>query len=403
MFDPLAASSASQASPYASYARLRQEAPAYHNADRGFWALSRFEDVRAASRDWRTFSNAGGVDLDELGKLVFGPGDFLDTDPPEHDELRAVVKSRFTPRSVSALQPMIEGHVGELLDQLADAEERDLVEQFAWPLPVRVMCSVFGVPAGERPHVAALYRAVMERPEGVAIPPSSLNAAAEMRRYFVARVHERHGQPQADLFSEIAHAAPGERPLSDSKIAGLCFVLFSAGIDTVASLLGNATLLLTMHPEQRRLILDDTDLLPAALEEVLRCESPLQFNARMTTQAVTVAGTLIPARERVLLLYGAANRDDMRFVHPARFDITREPKRHLAFGEGIHFCIGAPLARLQARIAVEALLDRMPEYELAGPAEWMPAYNMRSLARLPIRIGRTPRRAATCGQTRAPR
>jgi cytochrome P450 len=372
---------------YDAYERLRREAPVYHDPDGRFWALSRFEDVRAASRDWRTFSNSGGVDLDELGTVVFGPGDFLDTDPPEHDELRSVVKSRFTPRSVGALQGMIEGHVEELLADMAASEAPDVAEQLAWPLPCRVMCSLFGFPPDERARLTAMYRTVMQRTAGnLTIPPQALEAAADMRTSFVAEADERRSRPRDDLMTQIALATTDGSHLPDAKLAGMCFVLFSAGIDTVVALLGNAVALLAEHPEQRELVLQDPDRLPAALEEALRYESPLQFNARVTTRRVTVAGTAIPAGERVLLLYGSANRDERRFEHPARFDILRPPKRHLAFGEGIHFCIGAPLARLQARVALEALLSRMPNYELAGAYERLPAYNMRSIARLPIAV-----------------
>jgi cytochrome P450 len=184
--------------------------------------------------------------------------------------------------------------------------------------------------------------------------------------------------------TQIALAEPDGSPLPDAKLAGMSFVLFSAGIDTVVALLGNAVLLLAEHPGQRKLVMEQPDRLPAAVEEVLRYESPLQFNARVTTRRVIISGTVIPAGERVLLLYGSANRDERRFEHASRFDILRPPKRHLAFGEGIHFCIGAPLARLQARVALGALLARMPNYELAGPYERLPTYNMRSVARLPI-------------------
>jgi cytochrome P450 len=379
VFDPL---------PYAAYERLRREAPVFHDERRGFWALSRFEDVRAASRDWQTFSNADGVDLDRLGTLVFGPGDFLDTDPPEHDELRAVVRSRFTPKGIAALELMVEGHVTDLLADLLAAGAPDVAEQLAWPLPCRVMCSIFGFAPDERTHVTALYGDVMRRtPHELTIPPEALEAAAEMRTYFVDQAGERRRRPRDDLMTQVALAKPGGEPLSEPRLAGMCFVLFSAGIDTVASLLGSAALLLAEHPDQCRLVLGEPERLPAAIEEALRYESPLQFNARVTTRRVTVAGTDIPAGARVLLLYGSANRDERRFDDPARFDVTRQAKRHLAFGEGIHFCIGAPLARLQARVALQALLARMPEYELAGPREWMPAYNMRSLARLPIRVG----------------
>jgi len=383
-FDPFEADS-DGSGPYTTYRELRDRAPVYRNPAREFWALSRFDDVRTSSRDWRSFSNADGVDLDELGRRVFGPGDFLDMDPPEHDELRAVVRGHFTPRAISALEPMVREHVRRLLCDLPADETVDAVERLALPLPLDVMCSIIGLPAAERGWIGGLYATVMSRSPGEdAIPRSAVDAAAQLRDYFVAVSRDRRKHPKHDVMTMIARAEARGRPLPDRKIAGMCFVLFSAGIDTVASLLGSAILLLAEHPRARDIALGDPDKLPVAIEEVLRYESPLQFNARTTTVDVAVGDELIPAGERVLLLYGSANRDERRFESPDVFDIAREPKRHLAFGEGIHFCIGAPLARLQTRIALEELLSRFPHYELAGPVERSPAYNMRSISALPI-------------------
>jgi cytochrome P450 len=371
---------------YERYSRLREEAPAHRNPMTGIWALSRFDDVRAASRDWETFSNAGGVDLDELGRRVFGPGDFLDTDPPEHDELRAVVRSRFTPKAVKAFEPVVRRHVERLLGGAQANESFDAVEALAWPLPVSVICSLFGFSADQREELGALYRLVMRRTAGEpAIPPAALEAAAEMRRRFVELARSRRIQPDDDLLTQIALAEIDGEPLPDPKLAGLCFVLFSAAIDTVAAVLSNALWLLARHPDQCRVLAEQPAALPVAIEEVLRFESPLQFNARTVTRDVELHDRVIPAGSRVVLLYGAANRDDRRFDHADRFDVSREPKRHLAFGEGIHFCIGAPLARLQAKIALEAVLSAFPGLALAGRAEHAPAYNMRALARLPVR------------------
>jgi cytochrome P450 len=371
-----------ESGPYETYRELRDVTPVYHNPSRGFWALSRFEDVRAASRDWKTFSSADGVDLDELGRRVFGPGDFLDMDPPGHDELRAIVKGRFSPKAIGLLEPLIRGHVRELVADLSAGDTVDAVDRLAWALPMDVMCSIIGLSPSERPTIRQLYARVMTRAPGEdTIPPAALDAARELRDYFVSRARERRKRPGEDVMTMIAQGEVRGRRLSERKIAGMCFVLFSAGIDTVASLLGSAIWLFAEHPRAREIAL------PVALEEVLRYESPLQFNARTTTIDMAVGDDVIPAGERVLLLYGAANRDERRFESADVFDVDRESKRHLAFGEGIHFCIGAPLARLQTRVALEELLSRFPEYGLAGPIERSPAYNMRSISSLPIRCG----------------
>lgn len=374
--------------PYRIYGSLRDEEPVHLNSATGIWTLSRFEDVRAASRDWGAFSNAEGVDLDELGRCVFGPGDFLDMDPPQHDELRAVAKSRFSPSAVKSLETTIRSQVECLVGDVRDRVSFDGVAALAWPLPVRVICSVFGFSAIERAELGALYRVVMKRAPGrLAIPQASLEAADAMRMRFVSIAQERRSDPRDDLMTQIAVAEVNGEQLDDRKLAGLCFVLFSAGIDTVAAALANALWLLADHPDQLEALALASDRLPAAIEEVLRYESPLQFNARTTTRDVRIGERVIPAGARVVLLYGAANRDERRFAAPERFDVERESKRHLAFGEGIHFCIGAPLARLQTRIALEQLLDELPHLRLAGPVERLPAYNMRALARLPLRAG----------------
>ncbi len=372
--------------PYAFYRWLRDEAPVYLDPATGIWALSRFDDVRAASRDWEAFSNADGVDLDELGRRVFGPGDFLDMDPPEHDDLRAVVRSRFAPKSVRSLEDTIRAHVDILLTGFGRSYSFDATRAFAWPLPVAVMSSLFGFSEGERSEMGSLYRTVMARSGyDLTIPRAALDAAAVMRRRFVEMAHDRRSRPRDDLMTQVALADVHGARLTDRKLAGMCFVLFSAGIDTVAAVLANALWLLALHGDQLDLIVEEPDRLPAAIEEVLRYESPLQFNARTTTRDTAVGDRVIPAGARVLLLYGAANRDERRFDDPDRFDVAREPQRHLAFGEGIHFCIGAPLARLQTRIALESLLPRLPNLSLAGPVKRLPAYNMRALACLPLR------------------
>jgi cytochrome P450 len=386
-FDPFQVAAA-QGDPYRVYAMLREAAPVYHNASGGFWTLSRFEEVRSASRDWASLSNADGVDLDELGARVFGPGDFLDMDPPEHDELRAVVRTRFTPKSVADLAPLVDSELRVLLEKIGDRDVFDGVGDLAWPLPTNVMCALLGFTPNDRATISGLYREVMaRRPGETAIPPQALRAAAELSDQLLALATERRRRPAADLMSQIALGEVDGKRLSDRKVVGMAFVLFSAGVDTVAGLIANCLFLLATHPDQRKLLTDERAIVPAAIEEILRYESPLQFNARTTTRPVEVNGSRIPAGERVLLLYGSANRDERRFVAADRFDVTRVPKRHLAFGEGIHFCIGAPLARLQARLTLTRMLSWAPHWAVAGPVVRLSAYNMRSLAQLPLAAG----------------
>lgn len=351
--------------PYPTYQILRDHAPVYHNVERDFYALSRFEDVQAAARDWKTFSSADGVDLDDAGRLL-GLNSFLDMDPPPHDELRKIVRDHFAPRNIKALEPLVREHVTALIDQLAVRGHGDLARELAWPLPLRVICEMLGLPREDHPQLERWFRSLVYRDLQAELPHESLKTAATMRSYFEAMADERHKHPRSDMLATIA-AAEAEGRLSRRQLGDTCFLLFIAAYETTASLISNSLLLLAQHPDQRAALAGDHARIPDAIEELLRYESPLQFLARATTRDVHLHGRGIPQGARVLLLFGAANRDERRFPNPDQLDLGRPPTRNLAFGEGIHHCLGAPLARLEERVMLEELLTRFPTYTVVGP------------------------------------
>jgi cytochrome P450 len=258
------------------------------------------------------------------------------------------------------------------------------VPALAWPLPVATVCDVIGFPVEDAAQLQAWVAAAIHRLPGEGRSPSSAwEAVCEMHDYFVEIATDRRRRPRDDLLSSIATGKAGGSRLS-SEIVGLCTLLSVAGTETTFSLIGNAVWLLASHPEQRRRLVEDPSTIPAALEEVLRFESPVQYLGRVTTRDVELHGTTIPAGKRVALIFGAANRDDRRWESPDTFDVARPPKRNLAFGEGIHHCLGAPLARLEGRVVLEELVGSMPEFSLDGPAQRTKTYTTRGFDTLPI-------------------
>lgn len=384
-YDPYSA--AMHADPFSTYARLRAEAPLYRNEERGFWALSRYDDVSAASRDWQTFSYAHGNDIDHTGE-VFGPGNFLDADPPRHTVLRNVVRKAFVPKDLtSRMLAPVTARTDELLDRLLEQRTLDFADDFAWALPLSSACALLGIASEDEAALRPLASASSVREVDVTVVPlPAREAFGAIEQHLAELIAARRGVPVLDLLGEIANATIDDEPLSDEVATGIALVLFVASIETTASLLANAVRLLAEHPDQRAALARDPAMIPAAIEEVLRFQSPLQVFSRMTTREVEMHGQLVPAASRVFVIYGSANRDERRFENPEVFDVARPPKRHLAFGDGIHHCLGAPLARLEARVALEALLSRAPEYELAGPGERLCNHGIRGWVSLPIAL-----------------
>jgi cytochrome P450 len=349
--------------PYPIYKVLRDEYPAYHNQVRDVWALSRYADVADASTDWQTFSSEGslgGIDLDHTSRDQFGEGTIVEKDPPVHDQLRAMVRHRFTAKTVQQLEPFLRAEVQRLLAPW-DGNEIEVMEALAYPLTIDLITALIGVDAADRAYVGERFKAAFERDPGSSeIPARAHAAAADVRAVFADLARRRRDQPGDDVMTDVLAAG-----LSERIAVGLCFGVLGAGVATASGLVAACLYLLGTHPDERAKVVADEARIPRAIDEMVRYDTPLQNLARTTTREVELHGETLPAGARVALLWGSANRDERRFENPDRLDFDRGPKRHFAFGNGIHFCLGAPLARLEARIAIEEVLARMPQFAVA--------------------------------------
>ncbi len=374
--------------PYPVYRRLRDEAPLYHDERLDLWAFTRFDDVLAASKDWETFSSGvGGLgnDLDDTYQLFLPAGDLAGIDPPDHTRLRGALRLAFSPSALrTRFEPIVRRKVSELIDRFADAGHADFARDLARPLPGTTMFSWFGFPEADHPQLLAWFGELLERDPGVrALPDRAIAGRGRMREYMQDAADQRRTAPREDLMSLLVEAnAAGQ--ISADEILGASMLLFVAGITTTSGLISNSLLHLGRFPDQRRLMRDDPSVIPAAIEELLRFDAPIQTLARTATRPVAAHDGLIPQGARVALVWASANRDERRWEDPDRLDITREPQRHVAFGDGIHHCLGAPLARLEARIVFEELFRRIPEYAVCGPIVRIKTPTDRALESLPV-------------------
>jgi cytochrome P450 len=348
-----------------TYRRLRDAHPVYHNPEREFWAISRFEDVWQATLE----VDALTTETVEEGASLLPMLNFLD--PPRHDRLRALVSRAFTFRRVGEMEPHIRRIAGELFDALDGRSECDLVEDFATPLPGRIIAEMIGVPPDRREMFLGHTRKMLTTNPDISIAEAIKEPSERIYEEFGRLLEERRGAPQEDLMSALLEAEIEGEGLRDEEILGFCYQLIVAGNDTTTSLIGNGAVLLANHPDQMKWLAEDPSRIPNAVEEMLRFEPPAQALPRQTRRAYSIHGKTIPPNERVLLVWAAANLDEREFEDPERFDVTRPVKRHLALGHGIHFCLGASLARLEARIAFETLLERHSNYSLIEEPGWL--------------------------------
>jgi cytochrome P450 len=373
--------------PYPLYRHLRDHAPLYHNEERQVWVLSRYGDIQAIARDWHGFVSGRGVDID-VQDYSLGPGDFLDMDPPRHDELRRILHQAFTPKRIQALEPFVRKSVIELLEVLVEAGQGDLAKQFAQRLPLTVICELWGIPRNDHQLIEDWFVRMVERiPGEVAVQEDVWIAADEMRRYITAAIAERRKIPRDDLLGTMAEALEDGR-MRNEEVDGMTRILLVAGIHTTSTFIANSLLLLASLPEERRAMAENPSMIAVAIEELLRYETPVQWLARTAARDTDLHGATVAAGERLILVWASANRDERRFVDPDVLDLRRPPLHHIAFGEGIHHCIGAPLARMESHIAFEEFFRRVPEYEIAGPIERMFTRQERGLASLPVRLDR---------------
>ena len=384
--------------PTEMYRRLRDEAPVSFSEKYGFYALSRFADVLAAHRDWEGFSSAHGIELFSLSKDPEEVASFrqiIMMDPPEHDRFRALVSRVFTPRAVTSLEPMIREVIRGYLDPLNDATEFDAVADFAAPFPVEVISRMLGVPAGERQQIRHWLDASLERAPGQIAPsPENEEATLESGMYWHQLTGEKRTNPGDDMLSRLTQVTVDrgdgeETGLDDVEITGFAVLLGGAGAETVTKLVGNAAVLFSRHPDQWRKILDDPAKIPRAVDEILRYLPPSQYQGRFCVQERKLDGGTVPAGFPVLLLTGAATRDPRAFERADEFDIERAPGITIGFGHGVHSCLGAALARLESRIAIEEIAARWSRLEVdEGGLRRVHMSNVAGYSNVPVRAVR---------------
>ncbi|MER7771514.1 cytochrome P450 [Kitasatospora sp. NPDC096140] len=379
--------------PYPFYARMRRESPVHRSAD-GIWYLTRYADVEAALGDLRLSNDrdrmtrayvALGGDLKALSRLTDRLGRVMsNTDPPDHARLRKLANRAFTARRVEALRGGIQRIVDQLIDRAVQAgPTTDLIETVAAPLPMSVVCELFGIPPEDRPQVETWFSRFGRLSEDL---DKTEEAIGEYEEYLARLIRHRRADPGDDLISALVATQAQDDRLTDSELLSTCFVLITAGDETTTHLIGNGVLALLRHPDQLARLRADPGLIRGAVEELARYDTVTQAIVRVVAEDLEIGGRTLRAGELVYLFLGATNRDPERFEDPDRLDLTRPGNRHLSFGNGPHFCLGGPLAKLQAEVAVGTLVRRLPELRLAdgAPLDWRPNPLQRRLCALPV-------------------
>lgn len=375
--------------PYPVYRRLREEAPLYRSERLGFWALSRYDDVLAGFKDTEHLSNAKGVSLEKSSHPdPSQTASFLAMDPPRHDRMRSLVARGFTPKRIADLEPRIREISRGHMERFLGDRRCDFIQQYAGLVPMDVISEMLGVPVADRDTVRHWADAVLHREDGVSeVPTAAAEAARSTMMYFRDLVLDRRRQPRPDLPSALLETELDGERLTEAEVMSFLFLMVIAGNETTTKLLGNAMYWLWRHPEVRRAVREDPRLVPAWAEETLRYDPSTQILARTVKGDREIGGRHMRDGDKVLLLIGSANRDDRVFPDPDRYDLHRDHSAHLAFGKGTHFCMGASLARLEARVALEAVLENMLDFEI-DPAGLVRVHsvNVRGFAAMPMRF-----------------
>jgi len=370
IFDPFSAEHFTD--PFPTYKRLRDEAPVYYSQRYDFYALSRHGDVAAAFKDFETYSSSKGVTLEEIQSGQHSHNQsIIWMDPPDHRRMRGLVNKVFTPRAIQSQEPLIREKITRYLAQ-ANTNNFDVVEDFSALFPVEVITTMLGVPEKDRQNVRTWLETALQRPPGrTTINKAGIDAMIKTGALYYEIIQQRRSEPADDMISrliavEVDREDGTRTSLNDVEIAGFCTLLGGAGAETVAKLLGTAAVVFSHHGDQWQQLRADRSKIPAAVEELLRYEGPVQYDCRYTMADVELHGTVIPQGSAVMLLGASGNRDERAFTYADGFDINRDRGQalNLAFGYGIHSCLGAALARLESAIAIDHLLDFMPDYEV---------------------------------------
>ncbi len=388
------------ADPYPTYRLLRERAPVFWAANADAWLISRHADVSLGLRDPRFAQDTGNEHL--FGTLPPGAPRFdtlarmfrawmLFQNPPEHTRLRGLVQKAFTPRIIDHLRPEMVRLVDELLEKALPARRMDLIGELAFPLPVTVIALLLGVPPGDHARFRRWSNTLAVTLEPI-VPVEALavaeQAAGEMMDYFRVLAGQKRAAPGEDLLSALVHAEEQGRRLSTEELLANAVLLLAAGHETTVNLIGNGLLALLRHPQQRARLRTDPGLIRNAVEELNRYDSPVQMTARRLTEDVTLSGQKVPAGAQVLLLLGSANRDPQAFPDPDTLDLGRADVHPLSFGGGPHYCIGAPLARAEAQVAIGRVIQRLPDLRLAtDQPRHRPMAVLRGVVELPVTFG----------------
>jgi cytochrome P450 len=383
------------ADPYPTYHRLRADDPVHHSP-LGFWVLTRYEDVAAVLRDPRFIKEplAALVAARFGAEVPRGVGlSMLDRDPPDHTRLRSLVSKAFTPRVVEGLRLRIQKIVDGLIARAEAAGSMDLIEEFAYPIPVNVICEMLGVPVEDHERFKGWSLDIARGLDSIWLPPDSevprRSAAARhaISDYFRELIGQRRATPRGDLLSALIAAEEAGDKLNEEELLATCILILIAGHETTVNLIGNGVLALLRHPAELSRLRATPGLITTAVEELLRYDGPVQRTARVASDDATIGGHTIRKGEMVMPFIGAADRDPAQFPQPDRLDLSRADNRHIAFGWGIHFCLGAPLARVEGQIAIETLVRRLPRLELVNETiEYRQSLTLRGLKELPVKF-----------------